>query len=251
VPVLSLIAELAGPVAQLVPLLMPDWMDPEYLLTKLGDWALWGTAAIIFIECGLLFPILPGDSLLFAVGLFIAHGTIDVPLWVACVILTVAAFAGNVSGYYIGRALGTALFRNPDARFLKPEYLVRTHAFFDKYGNRAIVMARFVPIVRTFITVVAGAGRMDPRRFFLYTGIGALLWGTGVTVLGYYLGQVEFIHAHLEAALVLVVVASVIPMVVEAVLSRRRPKPPVAPPAGDGDASGQRETAEPTTRTTR
>ncbi len=172
-PVLSLIAELAGPVAQLVPLLMPDWMDPEYLLTKLGDWALWGTAAIIFIECGLLFPILPGDSLLFAVGLFIAHGTIDVPLWVACVILTVAAFAGNVSGYYIGRALGTALFRNPDARFLKPEYLVRTHAFFDRYGNRAIVMARFVPIVRTFITVVAGAGRMDPRRFFLYTGIGA------------------------------------------------------------------------------
>jgi membrane-associated protein len=250
--VLPLIAESVQQLPQLVPLLMPDWMDPEYLLTKLGDWALWGTAAIIFIECGLLFPILPGDSLLFAVGLFVANGTIGVPLWLVCIILTTAAFAGNVSGYYIGRALGTALFRNPEARFLKPEYLHRTHAFFDKYGNRAIVMARFVPIVRTFITVVAGAGRMDPRRFFFYTGIGAVLWGTGVTVLGYYLGQIEFIHNNLEAALILIVVASVIPMAVEAVLSRRRPKPP-APAAGpeDDGTSARTETVEQTTRTTR
>jgi membrane-associated protein len=209
-------------IAQLVPMLMPDWMDPEYLLTKLGDWALWGTAAIVFIECGLLFPILPGDSLLFAVGLFVAAGTIGVPLPLACLLLTVAAFAGNVSGYYLGRGLGTALFRNPDARFLKPEYLQRTHEFFDRYGNRAIVMARFVPIVRTFITLVAGAGRMDPRKFFLYSGIGAVLWATGVTVLGYFLGQVGFIHDHLESALVLIVFVSVIPMAVDFLVSRRK-----------------------------
>ena len=93
-------------------MLMPNWMDPEYLLHWLGDWALWGTLLVVFIECGLLFPILPGDSLLFAVGLFIAQGSIDVPLWLACVLLTVAAFLGNVSGYYIGRVLGTSLFRN-------------------------------------------------------------------------------------------------------------------------------------------
>jgi membrane-associated protein len=211
-------------IVHLVPLLLPRWMDAEYLLDQLGDWALWGTAAIVFIECGLLFPILPGDSLLFAVGLFIAAGTIGVPLPVACLILTVVAFAGNVSGYYLGRGLGTALFRNPDARFLKPEYLQRTHEFFERYGNRAIVMARFVPIVRTFITLVAGAGRMDPRRFFLYSGIGAVLWATGVTVLGYFLGQVKFIHDHLESALILIVVVSVIPMAVDYLLSRRKAK---------------------------
>jgi membrane-associated protein len=205
-------------------MLMPNWMDPEFLLNWLGDWALWGTAVVVFIECGLLFPILPGDSLLFAVGLFVALGTIGVPLWLACLILTVAAFAGNVSGYYIGRALGTTLFKNPDARFLKPKYIDQTHAFFDKYGNRALVMARFVPIVRTFITVVAGAGRMDPRRFFLWTGVGALLWGSGVTVLGYYLGRIDFIHRHLESALILIVFVSVIPMVIEYLLARRRTK---------------------------
>lgn len=211
-------------VIALAAMLMPSWMDPEYLLHALGDWALWGTVAIIFIECGLLFPILPGDSLLFAVGMFVALGTIGLPLWLVCVILTVAAFAGNVSGYYIGRALGTSLFKNPDARFLKPKYLDQTAAFFDKYGNRAIVMARFVPIVRTFITVTAGAGRMDPRRFFFYTGVGAVLWGTGVTVLGYYLGRIKFIHDNLETALLLIVFVSVIPMIVEFVLARKREK---------------------------
>jgi membrane-associated protein len=214
-------------------MLMPNWMDPEFLLNWLGDWALWGTAAVVFIECGLLFPILPGDSLLFAVGLFIALGTIGVPLWVACVVLTVAAFAGNVSGYYIGRALGTTLFRNPDAKFLKPKYIEQTNAFFVKYGPRALVLARFVPIVRTFITVTAGAGRMDQKKFFLWTGVGAVLWGTGVTLLGHALGRVKFIHEHLESALILLVLISVIPMIVEYVLARRRERN--APSVSEGE----------------
>ena len=220
--------------------LMPSWMDAEHLLNELGDWALWVTLLIVFIECGVLFPILPGDSLLFAVGLFIAAGTIDVPLWLACVLLTIAAFLGNVSGYYIGRFLGTTLFKNPNAKFLKPQYLDRTHEFFERYGNRAIVMARFVPIVRTFITLVAGAGRMDQRRFFVYTGVGAVLWATGVTVLGYYLGQIDFIHNNLETALILIVVVSVIPMVVDFVLTRRRNRL----------ASARTGTAEPTSSQT-
>ncbi|MEV0801400.1 DedA family protein [Kribbella sp. NPDC050281] len=219
----------------LVAMLMPNWMDPEYLLNWLGDWALWGTAAVVFIECGLLFPILPGDSLLFAVGLFIAHGTIDVPLWLACVILTVAAFAGNVSGYYIGRALGTTLFKNPNARFLKPRYIEQTHEFFERYGPRALVLARFVPIVRTFITIVAGAGKMDPRKFFLWTGIGAVLWATGITLLGHALGRVKFIHDHLESALILLVLISLIPMVVEYILAKRRTRR--AQPADETPAS--------------
>ncbi|MFB6725427.1 DedA family protein [Kribbella sp. NPDC056345] len=205
-------------------MLMPDWMDPEWLLNWLGDWALWGTLLVIFIECGVLFPILPGDSLLFAVGLFIARGTIDVPLWLACVLLTVAAFLGNVSGYYIGRVLGTSLFTNPNAKFLKPKYIVQTHEFFERYGPRALVLARFVPIVRTFITIVAGAGKMDPKKFFLWTGIGAIIWAPGITLLGHALGNVEFIHAHLESALILLVLVSLLPMVVEIVLARRRKK---------------------------
>ncbi|WP_238152978.1 DedA family protein [Kribbella speibonae] len=206
----------------LVAMLMPNWMDPEYLLHWMGNWALWGTLLVVFIECGVLFPILPGDSLLFAVGLFIAQGTIDVPLWLACVLLTVAAFLGNVSGYYIGRALGTSLFRNPNARFLKPKYIEQTHEFFERYGPRALVMARFVPIVRTFITIVAGAGKMDPKKFFVWTGVGAVIWAPGITLLGHALGNVEFIHKNLEAALILLVLISLIPMVVEYVLARRR-----------------------------
>ncbi|GAB3943040.1 VTT domain-containing protein [Kribbella albertanoniae] len=215
-------------------MLMPDWMDPEWLLNWLGDWALWGTLLVIFIECGVLFPILPGDSLLFAVGLFIARGTIDVPLWLACVLLTVAAFLGNVSGYYIGRVLGTSLFTNPNAKFLKPKYIEQTHEFFERYGPRALVLARFVPIVRTFITIVAGAGKMDPKKFFLWTGIGAVIWAPGITLLGHALGNVEFIHAHLESALILLVLVSLLPMVVEVVLARRRKK---AAAAADGGAA--------------
>ncbi|WP_238174357.1 DedA family protein [Kribbella kalugense] len=206
----------------IVAMLMPNWMNPEYLLNWLGDWALWGTLIVVFIECGVLFPILPGDSLLFAVGLFIAQGTIHVPLWLACVLLTIAAFLGNVSGYYIGRFLGTSLFKNPNARILKPKYIEQTHDFFERYGPRALVMARFVPIVRTFITIVAGAGRMDPRKFFLWTGVGAVIWAPGITLLGHALGNVEFIHKNLEAALVLLVLISLIPMVVEYFLAKRR-----------------------------
>ncbi|HEY4568243.1 MAG TPA: DedA family protein, partial [Kribbella sp.] len=170
-------------------------------------------------------------SLLFAVGLFIAQGTIDVPLWLACVLLTVAAFLGNVSGYYIGRALGTTLFRNPDARFLKPKYLEQTHEFFERYGPRALVLARFVPIVRTFITVVAGAGKMEARKFFLWTGIGAVIWAPSITLLGHALGNVKFIHNHLESALILLVLVSLIPMAVEYFLAKRRNR---NNPGGDG-----------------
>ena len=114
------------------------------------------------------------------------------------------------------------MFRNPNARFLKPKYIEQTHEFFERYGPRALVMARFVPIVRTFITIVAGAGKMDPKKFFLWTGVGAVIWAPGITLLGHALGNVEFIHKNLEAALILLVFISLIPMVVEYVLARRR-----------------------------
>lgn len=196
-------------------------MDPEYLLNTFGTAFFWVSVAIVFIECGLFFPILPGDSLLFAIGLFIHQGHIGIPLWLACAVLSVAAFAGNVVGYEIGRLLGPALYAQEN-RFLKRKYFDDTTAFFDRHGNKALVIGRFVPIVRTFITVVAGVGRMPRRRFFTWSAVGAVLWATGVTVIGYYLGQIPVVHNNLEVAILLIVAVSVVPMVVEFLRARRK-----------------------------
>jgi membrane-associated protein len=193
----------------------PDWMDPQWLLDRFGSQFFWVSCAIVFVECGLLFPILPGDSLLFAVGLFIAEGSIKINLVLACVILTVAAFAGNVVGYEIGRAVGTPLYER-NGRLLKKKYFDETHAFFEKHGAKALVLGRFVPIVRTFITVVAGIGRMDRRHFFVWSGVGAMLWATGITLIGYFLGQAfPVLKEKLELAILVIVAISVLPMVVE------------------------------------
>jgi len=143
----------------------PDWMDPQYLLDTYGTAFFWISLVIVFVECGLFFPILPGDSLLFAIGIFIAGGELDIPLVVAIPALFVAAFAGNVVGYEIGRAIGAPL-RHHDGRVIRKKYLDQTHDFFEKHGAKALVIGRFVPIVRTYITLVAGVGRMERRRFF-------------------------------------------------------------------------------------
>ena len=186
-----------------------DFLDPEHLIQMFGDYALWGVVAIIFAECGLLIGFFfPGDSLLFTVGLFIAHDLIAQPLWLACV------------GYWIGRKAGPPIFTRPDSRLFKEEYVDQTFAFFDKYGNRSIVLARFVPIVRTFITVAAGVGKMDLRRYATYTGIGGVVWATGVTVLGYFLGQIDFVREHIEAMLILIVFVSILPIIVEVLKAR-------------------------------
>jgi membrane-associated protein len=206
------------------PLLLPTWMDPEYLIHSFGPYALWGVAFIVFAECG-LFAILPGDSLLFTVGLFVAIGAIDHSLVFVCVVLTLAAVAGNISGYWIGRLVGPPLFRPRTGlmgKILNPNYVAKTHEFFERYGNRALILARFVPLVRTFVTLVAGVGRMDFRKFIAYTAIGGVLWACGVTILGYYLGNIPFIRHNIEAVLLLIVAVSLVPMVVEFALHRRR-----------------------------
>lgn len=206
-----------------MPALLPSWMNPDHLLNSLGDWALWGGAAIIFAECGLLIGFfLPGDSLLFTVGMLTTSNVISQPLWLSCVVLTIAAIAGNIVGYEIGRAAGPAIFNKPDSRLFKREYADKTTAFFDKYGARAIILARFVPIVRTFITVMAGVGKMERRRYFLYSGIGGVLWATGVTLLGSVLGKFSFVRNNLEPMIILIVLLSIIPMVIEYQRERRR-----------------------------
>jgi membrane-associated protein len=207
----------------------PSWLDPQTLLDQFGQWALWGAAAVVFAECGLLIGFfLPGDSLLFTVGLLVGSGDITQPLWLVCVVLTAMAFAGNVAGYEIGRRVGPAVFRRPNSRLFRQEYVDKTVAFFERYGPRAIVLARFVPIVRTFITVTAGVGKMDRRRYLTYSGIGAVLWATGVTVLGYFLGSVALVRNNIEAMLLAIVAVSVLPVAFELLRERaKRSRRPV------------------------
>ena len=211
-------------ISTLAPLLLPSWMDPERLVAAFGPYALWGVAFVIFAECG-LFAILPGDSLLFTVGIFTATGVVDHSMVFVCAVLTFAAVLGNVTGYWLGRLIGPPLFKPRGGligRVLNPKYVVRTNLFFERYGSRALILARFVPIVRTFVTLVAGVSRMDFRKFIGYTAIGGVLWAVGVTVLGYFLGNVGFIKNNIDAVLILIVVVSLIPMGIEYLLHRRR-----------------------------
>ena len=208
----------------LAPLLLPGWMDPENLIRAFGPYVLWGVAFVVFAECG-LFAVLPGDSLLFTVGLFVASGAIGHSMVFVCAVLTLCAVAGNVCGYWLGRLVGPPLFKPRKGlvgRILDPRHVQRTEAFFDRYGNRALVLARFVQVVRTFVTLVAGVGRMSFRRFIAYTAVGGVLWACGVTVAGYYLGSVPLIRDNVDAVLILIVVLSLIPMGVEWLLHRRR-----------------------------
>lgn len=214
----------------LVPMLLPQWMDPEYLIHAMGNWALWGCALIVFAECG-LFSLLPGDSLLFTIGMFVALGTVTlasspvVTLVWTCVILTVAAVLGNIVGYYLGRLIGPPLFKPRQGfwgKVFDQKYVDMTHDFFEKYGSRALIIARFVPMVRTFVTLVAGVAKMSFHNFIIFTAIGGVLWATGVTVLGYFLGQIPFVHDNIEVAILLIVFVSIIPIIVEMVLAKRR-----------------------------
>ncbi|GAA1982452.1 VTT domain-containing protein [Terrabacter lapilli] len=220
------------------PALGPKWMDPTYLLQQYGSAFFVIALVIVFIECGLLFPILPGDSLLFAVGLFIATGQIGINLGVAIAALTVAAFLGNVVGYEIGRGVGKPLYTR-QGRFVNTANFDKTNAFFDRYGSRALVLGRFVPIVRTFITVVAGIGRMHRRRFFTWSAVGAVAWVLSVTLLGYFLGQVfPGLTKNIEYAILLVVLVSVLPMVYEVVKHRREAKAVAAEGAEGVEGAG-------------
>jgi membrane-associated protein len=205
-------------------MLLPSWLDPDYLIRAAGPYALWVVAFIIFAECG-LFAILPGDSLLFTMGLLVAAGVISQPLWLVLLVLTICAIVGNISGYAIGRAIGPPLFRPRTGirgKLFKQEYVVKTHLFFERYGKSALILARFVPLVRTFVTLVAGVGRMDFRHFITYTAIGGVLWVFLVTIAGYFLGNVPFIRNNIDLVLVVIVALSLIPMGLEYLRHRRQ-----------------------------
>jgi membrane-associated protein len=196
-------------------------MDPQQLINNLGDVAFWVVLGIIFAECGILLGFfLPGDSLLFITGLCIASGIISMNIWVAALLLIIAAIVGNLTGYWIGNKAGPTLFKKEDSKLFRKEYVDKTHAFFEKYGARAIILARFVPIVRTFITAVAGIGRMNFRQYFIYSSIGAVLWAGLITIAGYYLGDIDIIKNNIEKVLILIVVLSIVPIVIEYIRHR-------------------------------
>ena len=210
------------------PALLPGWLSPPTLIDAMGSWAVLGILLIIFAECGILLGFfLPGDTLLFVSGLLIASAAsggeglhINLVLFIALVSL--AAFVGNLVGYGIGWKVGPLVFHRKDAKFLKPEYVDKSQRFFTRYGAVTVMLARFVPIVRTVATVMAGVARMNVKLYTLYSAIGGVVWVTVVTVAGYFLGQIDFIKNNVDLIFILAVVAVVCASAVPALLHRHQ-----------------------------
>jgi membrane-associated protein len=211
--------------------LLPGWLDPANIIAGLGSLAVVGILLIIFAECGILIGFfLPGDTLLFLAGLLVASAEaggdgIDINLVLFIGLLSVAAFIGNVVGYWIGYKIGPPVFNRPDAKLLKHEHIERSAAFFEKYGKITIVLARFVPVVRTVATVMAGASKMDKRVYLIYSAIGGALWVTVVTLAGYFLGQIPWVAANVDlifiAAAAVVLAVAVAPAVLHLLQKRQ------------------------------
>lgn len=206
--------------------LLKTLTDPEkliHLLTTimtgwLGYALLFG---VVFSETGLLVGFfLPGDSLLFTVGVVAGAG--DLNLILVNVVLIAAAVIGDSTGYALGRASGPRIFNRPDSRFFKRDHLLKTHAFYEKHGGKTIIYARFIPIIRTFAPFVAGVGEMSYARFFSFNVFGGIGWVMMMTLLGYGLGGVPLVRRHFEKVVVLIVILSLLPAILEVIKSRKR-----------------------------
>jgi membrane-associated protein len=196
---------------------LPDILDPMYWLGAngvFGSAVLPGILIIVFIETGLLFPLLPGESLLFTGGLLAAHPHPPVSIWVLAPSVAVVAVLGDQTGYFIGREIGPALFKKEDSRFFKKHYVTESHAFFEKYGPWAIILARFAPFVRTFVPVVAGVSYMRYPVFLGFDIVGGIAWGGGATLAGYFLGTVPFVHQNLEKIILAILFVSLLPALI-------------------------------------
>lgn len=194
---------------------MGQLLDPEHLLVTFGYVGLF---IIVFAESGLLVGfMLPGDTLLFTAGFFTTQTVAGTRFNIVavCTICVVAAISGDQFGYLFGRKAGPALFRRPNSRIFKQKYLEKSQEFFDEHGSKTIVLARFVPIVRTFAPIIAGAGRMHYATFVRYNIIGGILWGVGLPVAGHYLGKVDFIAKRLELVVLILIAISLGPVVFE------------------------------------
>lgn len=222
----------------------PSFLDPQFWFDKAGAAALWVVVAIIFAESGLFFGFfLPGDSLLFFTGFLTSSAALDSPtfaplaqhvpsIFVVLPLVFIAAVAGDQVGYMFGRKVGPALFNRPDSRFFKQDNVAKAHAFFEKHGPKSIFLARFVPIVRTFTPIVAGVSEMEYRTFVKWNVLGGFCWAIGVTTLGHFLGQIALIRDNIEYAIIILVLISISPMIIEVIRHRRarnRVATPLAP----------------------
>ncbi len=216
------------------------WLDPANLIEGFGAYALLGVCFIVFAETGLLIGfLLPGDTLLIITGVLTFTGVIKVDIWWVCLAIGVAAFLGGEVGYLIGRKAGPRIFERKESGFFSVANVKRTNTFFAKYGVWAIVVARFVPVVRTFAPVAAGVGHMDYRKYSLFNFIGAMIWGAGVTYLGYLLGYVppvkDFVVKYIDVILLGAVLIAVVPTVyhyVQSIIRARRNKTAALDDAG-------------------
>ncbi|MDJ0347873.1 VTT domain-containing protein [Cryobacterium sp. PH29-G1] len=193
-----------------------DFLDSDWLIHSFGSFVLLGVAAVVFIETGfIVLSFMPGDSLLFTVGLLTATGVVPLPIWVTCLVVFVAAFAGDQLAFLIGRKAGPAVFSREKNRFFNPKNVERTNAFFAKHGGKSIILARFLPIFRAFVPVAAGVGKMRYRSFVTYNAIGAFAWGVGLTLVGFFLGQFEFVATYSEYFIIGIILVSGIPILTE------------------------------------
>ena len=191
--------------------------DPQSFLTGLGAAVLIGLAVMVFIESGLLFPFLPGDSLLFTAGLLAAGNVIHVPVWLVIVVAFVAAAAGDQVGYFLGHRFGRRWFR-PDARILKTRHLDEAERFFAKYGGAALILGRFVPVVRTYVPLAAGTAEYRYPKFLVWNLTGAALWTITITSLGVLLGQIAFVRHNIDIIVTAIVIISVLPIAINVVV---------------------------------
>jgi membrane-associated protein len=200
-----------------------SFISPNHLIDTFG---LIGLFVIIFAECGLLIGFfMPGDTLLFTAGLLVSNHLLHKPLWAILVITPIAAILGNFVGYWIGWRSGPAIFNRPDSRLFKQEHVERAHTFFERYGPATIFLARFVPVVRTFVTVMAGVSRMRFSVYATFTILGGLVWTLGVTIAGYYLGKIKIIRDNVDLILILgvacAVCVSALPLTLRYINNRR------------------------------
>lgn len=193
-----------------------EFLDADWLIRWFGPFILIGVAAVVFVETAfIVLSFLPGDSLLFTVGLLTATGFVDFPIWLTAGVIFVAAFAGDQVAYAIGRRAGPAVFAREQSKFFNPANVARTNAFFVKHGGKAIIMARFLPVFRAFVPVAAGVGRMPYRTFVTFNLIGAFLWGVGLTLVGFFLGQINFVAEYAEFFIIGIVLLSGVPILIE------------------------------------
>ncbi|MEX6025219.1 DedA family protein [Providencia vermicola] len=193
------------------------------LVAEYGTWVYGILFLILFCETGLVVtPFLPGDSLLFVAGAISALDSNDLNVHLMVALMITAAIIGDAVNYTIGRIFGEKLFKNPDSKIFRRVYLEKTHAFYEKHGGKAIILARFVPIVRTFAPFVAGMGKMSYRHFAFYNVTGSLLWVLSFTYAGYLFGDLPFVQQNLKLLIVAIIFISILPGVIEVIRHRRK-----------------------------